>query len=80
MELGPEDVSLLERCPHFRGWYLQTSHFSSDQYQWDGMFDRRQTNQSRKTRGSVFEFYCQSFHVTSDQSDLVLKRCLMEVT
>ena len=19
MELGPEDVSLLERCPHFRG-------------------------------------------------------------
>ena len=20
MELGPEDVSLLERCPHFRGW------------------------------------------------------------
>ena len=25
MELGPEDVSLLERCPHFRGWYLQAS-------------------------------------------------------
>ena len=25
MELGPEDVSLLERCPHFRGWYVQTS-------------------------------------------------------
>ena len=24
MELGPEDVSLLERCPHFRGWYVQT--------------------------------------------------------
>ena len=23
MELGPEDVSLLERCPHFRGWYVQ---------------------------------------------------------
>ena len=23
MELGPEDVSLLERCPHFRGqWYI----------------------------------------------------------
>ena len=21
MELGPEDVSLLERCPHFRGCY-----------------------------------------------------------
>ena len=21
-ELGPEDVSLLERCPHFRGWYM----------------------------------------------------------
>ena len=20
MELGPEDVPLLERCPHFRGW------------------------------------------------------------
>ena len=24
MELGPEDVSLLERCPHFRGWYIHT--------------------------------------------------------
>ena len=24
MELGPEDVSLLERCPHFRGWYVQS--------------------------------------------------------
>ena len=23
MELGLEDVSLLERCPHFRGWYVQ---------------------------------------------------------
>ena len=23
--VGPEDVSLLERCPHFRGWYVQTS-------------------------------------------------------
>ena len=22
---GPEDVSLLERCPHFRGWYIQAS-------------------------------------------------------
>ena len=22
MQLGPEDVSLLERCPHFRGWYV----------------------------------------------------------
>ena len=25
MELGPEDVSLLERCPHYRGWYVQAS-------------------------------------------------------
>ena len=25
MMLGPEDVSLLERCPHFRGCYVQTS-------------------------------------------------------
>ena len=25
MELGPEDVSLLERCLHFRGWYVQVS-------------------------------------------------------
>ena len=25
MELGPEDVSLLERCPHFKGWYVQAS-------------------------------------------------------
>ena len=25
MELELEDVSLLERCPHFRGWYVQTS-------------------------------------------------------
>ena len=24
-ELGPEDVSLLERCLHFRGWYVQAS-------------------------------------------------------
>ena len=23
MELGPEDASLLERCPHFRGCYVQ---------------------------------------------------------
>ena len=23
MESGPEDVSLLERCPQFRGWYVQ---------------------------------------------------------
>ena len=22
MELGPEDVSLLEKCPHFRGYYV----------------------------------------------------------
>ena len=25
MELGPEDVSLLERCPHFSGCYVQAS-------------------------------------------------------
>ena len=25
MELGPEGVSLLKRCPHFRGWYVQAS-------------------------------------------------------
>ena len=25
MELGPEDVSLLERCPHFRAWYVHAS-------------------------------------------------------
>ena len=25
MELGPEDVSLLERCPHFRECYVQAS-------------------------------------------------------
>ena len=25
MKLGPEDVSLLERCPHFRGCYVQAS-------------------------------------------------------
>ena len=25
MQLGPEDVSLLERCPHFRGCYVQAS-------------------------------------------------------
>ena len=25
MELGPEDVSVLERCPHFRGCYVQTA-------------------------------------------------------
>ena len=25
MELGSEDVSLLERCPHFRGCYVQAS-------------------------------------------------------
>ena len=23
--VGPKDVSLLERCPHFRGWYVQAS-------------------------------------------------------
>ena len=23
--LGPEDVSLLERCPHFRGCFVQAS-------------------------------------------------------
>ena len=25
MKLGPEDVSPLERCPHFRGCYVQAS-------------------------------------------------------
>ena len=25
MELGPEDVPLIERCPHFRGCYVQAS-------------------------------------------------------
>ena len=25
MELGPEDISLLERCPHFRRRYVQAS-------------------------------------------------------
>ena len=25
MELRPEDVTLLERHPHFRGWYEQTA-------------------------------------------------------
>ena len=25
MKLGPEDVSLLERCHHFRGCYVQAS-------------------------------------------------------
>ena len=25
MELRPEDVSLLERCPHFRGCYVEAS-------------------------------------------------------
>ena len=25
MELGPEDVCLLERCPHFRGCCVQAS-------------------------------------------------------
>ena len=25
MELGPEDASLLERCPHFRGCCVQAS-------------------------------------------------------
>ena len=24
-DLGPEDVSLLERCPHFRGCHVQVS-------------------------------------------------------
>ena len=22
VSMGPEDVSLFERCPHFRGWYV----------------------------------------------------------
>ena len=30
MELGPEDVPLLERCPHLRGWYVQASIWSWD--------------------------------------------------
>ena len=25
IQLGPEDVSLLERCPNFRGCYVQAS-------------------------------------------------------
>ena len=25
MELGPEDVSLLERCPHFKGCFVKSS-------------------------------------------------------
>ena len=25
MDSGPEDVSLLERCPHFREWYVLAS-------------------------------------------------------
>ena len=29
MELGPEDMSLLERCPHFRGCYVQASMSTS---------------------------------------------------
>ena len=37
MELGPEDVSLLERCPHFRGWYvsptLDSDHLSTRIFQ-----------------------------------------------
>ena len=31
MELGPEDVFLLERCPHLRGCYVQ----SSMEFSWD---------------------------------------------
>ena len=27
MELGPEDMSLLERCPYFRGCWLKMSNF-----------------------------------------------------
>ena len=30
MELVPEDVSLLERCPHFRGCYVQASRSLED--------------------------------------------------
>ena len=38
MELGPEDVYLLERCPHFRGLYIyvctgQIDVFLSDSFQ-----------------------------------------------
>ena len=31
MELGPEDVSLLERCSHDRGWYVATGFNTSFQ-------------------------------------------------
>ena len=30
MELGPEDVSLLERCPHFRGCYVQAMELGTE--------------------------------------------------
>ena len=30
MELGPEDVSLLERYPHFRGWYTSNLNVGMD--------------------------------------------------
>ena len=32
MELGPEDVSLLERCPHVSGCYVQASDASIFMY------------------------------------------------
>ena len=31
MELGPEDVSLLERCPHFKGCYVRASKESGSE-------------------------------------------------
>ena len=31
MELRPEDVSLLERCPHFRRCYIQASMLTTSQ-------------------------------------------------
>ena len=30
MELGPEDVFLLERCPHFRGCYVQANELGPE--------------------------------------------------
>ena len=32
LELGPEDVSLLERCPYFRGCYMYMYRL---QWSWD---------------------------------------------
>ena len=44
MELGPEDVSLLERCPHFRGCYVQASMELGPQQvhiMWGSYLDRK---------------------------------------